>query len=125
MPSKKEIVEEYHELGLETVMSENQYLEWYKKGIQQLNKATKEGMKDTTELRDMRGLAQFAHLRLLSVTDMEKLIARQNTCIAQLTTDHENAARYKEALEAIPMVLNMGASQQDVLNIVNNALKED
>ena len=80
---------------------------------------------DTTELRDMRGLAQFAHLRLLSVTDMEKLIARQNTCIAQLTTDHENAARYKEALEAIPMVLNMGASQQDVLNIVNNALKED
>jgi len=36
-----------------------------------------------------------------------------------------NAARYKEALEAIPMVLNMGASQQDVLNIVNNALKED
>ena len=62
-------------------------------------------------------------------TEKEKSLDSEKDMNAQLTLENNvlanNAARYKEALGAIPMVLNMGASQQDVLNIVNNALKED
>ena len=70
--------------------------------------------------------SEFSDVVCDCFTDNDDRPQQEKEANAQLIVESvNNAARYKEALEAIPMVLNMGASQQDVLNIVNNALKED